>query len=127
MDMVYGDQRLFPDESEGFCSGYADYQRHDQAGLIGDGNRVDIAFLQTRLADSGRYDRQDLFDVRTRGDFRHDAAESLVQLDLGGDNRGFYVPAVGDNSGGGFVATGLNAQYVYLFVQCDSSFPYEKQ
>ena len=125
--MVYGDQRLLPDESEGLCSGYADYQRHDQAGLIGDGNCVDIAFLQTRLADGGGYHRQDLFDMGTGGYFRHDAAEFGMQLDLGGDNGGFYVPAVGDNSGGGFVATGLNAQYVYLFVQCDSSFPYEKQ
>jgi hypothetical protein len=50
------------------------------------------------------------FEVGAGSDFRDDAAEFLVEVDLGGDDAGEDVNAIADNGGGGFVAGGFDAE-----------------
>lgn len=58
------------------------------------------------------YDGQDPFDVGPRGDLGDDAAESLVERILRGDDGTEHVELVGDDGGGRFVAGGFNREDV---------------
>ena len=49
-------------------------------------------------------DRDDLAEVFAGGEFGDDSAVFSVDVDLGGDDVGKDVTAVGDDGGGGFVA-----------------------
>ena len=54
-------------------------------------------------------DGDDLAEVFAGGEFGDDAAVFAVDVDLGGDDAGEDVAAVGDDGGGGFVAGGFDA------------------
>ncbi len=74
-----------------FGEGHAHHKRPHQAGRIGDRHGVQIAPPQRRQARRGRgalqtvvADAADGLDVLAAGNFRHHAAETRMEINLGG-------------------------------------------
>ena len=114
LQMVDRVERLSGGARQRLARHQADDETADEAGSRGCGDRVDIrqlaAALRQRLADQPVED----LDMGARGDFRHDAAEGGVFLELRADHVGddpaaTVIPAL-DHGGGGLVAARLDAE-----------------
>src|SRR5262245_45123882 len=74
------------------------------------GDAADVSQRYLRLAQRLVDDRKEALEVRPRGHLRHDAAEAGVQVGLRRDDAGQHARLVGENGGGGLVATGFEGE-----------------
>ncbi len=115
VNVVDTDERLAPGPGERFGGSYGNQQSRRQAGTIGYRHGVNIFSCQAGLRQGLAEDRRNVFDVGTGGDFRHDAAERLMQMNLRRHHGGQNIAAVGDNRRGGFIAGTFQAQNSNFF------------
>src|ERR1700677_4066283 len=113
-EMVHGNERLAQREGESFAVGEAHEQRADQARALRDGDGVEIVQGDVGLVDGFADDRHDLTQMFARREFGDAPAVFAVNFDLGGDDAGEDVFAVGDDGGGGFVAGGFDAENEFV-------------
>ena len=116
--MMHAHKRLLRRKSEGFGLRNADQQRADQAGPIGDRDRVDLfeagpGFSQRRLDH-----RIDGFDMHAGSQLRDDPAVERMPLDLRGDDIAADHPAVRDNGRRGLIAGAFDCQNVDIAQNC---------
>ena len=81
-EMIDRHERLGRGERQRLAGGQPDNDAADQAGAGRRRDPIEIAELHFRLVERARNDRVDDFDMGTRGDFRHHAAEGGVFGDL---------------------------------------------
>ena len=65
---------------EALGEAHAHHQRPHQSGAAGEGDGVDVVFLDSRLADGGVHHGYDILLVRARGQLGYHAAVLLVYL-----------------------------------------------
>jgi hypothetical protein len=109
--MIDSYQREASAKSKGLRVAHPDKQRSYQAGPLGYCDSIDFIQCDTGITESFFDDRIDLGQMITRRDFRNDAAERLVKLDLRRDHRRKYLAAVAHNGCGRFVAGTLDPEY----------------
>ena len=112
LDVVDGDEGPLPGEGEGFGGGDADEQAADEAGAVGDGDCIKLfgGFGDAGGGEGFIDDGVEGFKVSAGGDFRDDAAEFGVEVDLRGDDIGEDVAAIAHDGGGGFITGGFDAE-----------------
>ena len=114
LEMIDGDQRFLVDQRDRLGGGKADHDAADEAGAGGGGNAIEFGEGDTRGFQGAPDEHIERLDMGPGGDFRHDAAIAGMFVDLGIDFIGKYgagpVIGAGDDSGGGFVAGGLQPQ-----------------
>ena len=81
--MVDRDQRLAVGERDRLGRGQPDNDAADQAGARRRRNAVNVGEGLLRLGHRGGDDAVERFDMGACGDFRHDAAEFRMLIDLG--------------------------------------------
>ena len=91
-----------------FGEGGSHQQRAQQARAAGESQRIHLLHPDTRLIQRLRYHRHDILLVRTRREFRHDAAVTAMHL-LRGHLVGEQV-FVADDGSGGVVTGGFNSE-----------------
>jgi hypothetical protein len=80
--MVDRDQRQTGAPGDALGDSEADQQGTDQPGPAGHADVLDLLERDTSLVERLAYDRRDELEMTPRGDLRHHAAESRVQLGL---------------------------------------------
>ena len=108
--VVDGDERHAPDGGNGLGCHHADQHATDQPWAAGGGNGVEIAETDPGLIHRPVDDAVDQLQMRARRDLGHDAAERPVIFDLRQHLVGQNSPVAVDHGGGGFIATGFDAQ-----------------
>ena len=86
LEVVDGDQRHAQAPGQRFRRRQPHQQRTDQSRLGGDGDGRQIREFRVGPRQGFIDHRQDAFDMSSRSDLRHDAAEPGVQLILAGDD-----------------------------------------
>jgi hypothetical protein len=86
-----------------------DQQGANQAGALGDGDRLDLGELDSRLLEGSADDCVEQLKMMSGSDLGHDAPIALVELSLGGDDVG-EDPRPIDDGGAGVVAGRLEGQ-----------------
>jgi len=118
-EVIHGDERFAEREGENFAVGHADDEGAGEAGALGDGDGVDFSESDFCLVERFAHDWDDFAEMLARGQFGNNAAVFAVDVDLRGDDAGEDAAAVGDDSGGGFVTGGFDAEdQFFVRVQC---------
>jgi hypothetical protein len=107
-DVMDGNERDLAGEAECFGVGDADEQRTDKSGTGSDGDSGKIRKRDSRLLERPVDNRADGAQVFPRGELGNDPAIFCVNVELGGDDARTNLPALFDNSGGGFVTRTLD-------------------
>ena len=109
-DVVDGNERLACGVAQALHAADAGEQRADKSRPVGDGEGIDI--LQAHVCRPECFVNHAVagFDVRTAGDFRHDAAIERMEVNLAENDVGDDGASVLDDGGGGFVAGGFQRQ-----------------
>ena len=119
MDMIDADQRDSPGQREALGGAESHQQRPDQAGAVGDGNRIDIrrggcvtpapGILEASLHQAG-----DDLHMRPAGDLRHDTAEALMQGHLAEHAVGQDPVAIFDDGDTGLITGSFNSEDFHI-------------
>ena len=114
-EVVDGEEGFREGEGEGFGVGDADEEGAGESWAVGDGDGVEIPEAKAGerfggFGDGGADDRDDVAEVLPGGELGDDAAVVCVEGDLAGDHVREGFGAVANDSGGGLVAGGLDAE-----------------
>jgi hypothetical protein len=112
--VINRDERLFVDEGDCFAGHHADDHPADEARPAGRRHRIEVAIADPRLRHRLPHQPVQPVQVRAGGDFRDHAAIGPVILQLRrdqiGSNPSSQAVGVRHHGGGGFIATGFDAQ-----------------
>ena len=108
--VIHGDERKVVCKGESLGVGDADQQRTGEAGAGGDGDGVEIGEGNVGLGKRGADDRNDGAKMLAAGELWNDAAIACVGGDLRSDDGGKRARSALDDSRGGLVAGGLDAE-----------------
>lgn len=114
-EVVDGKEWFAESEGEAFGVGDADKEGTCEAGAAGNSDGVEILKAEAGerfggFGDGGADDGDDVAEVLAGGELRDDAAVVGVEGDLAGDDVREGFGAVANDSGGGLVAGGLDAE-----------------
>ena len=109
-DVVDGDERLVCGVAQALHAADPGEQRADKPRPVGDGEGIDILQAHIRRPECLVNHAVTGFDVRTAGDFRHDAAIERMKVNLAENDVGDDGAPILDDRGGGFVAGGFQRQ-----------------
>ena len=109
LDMVRVDERHFERQGQHLRRADADQKRTDQPRRIHDDDAADVGELEAGLPQRFIHRRQQSLQVGPGRDFRNDAAEAGVQIDLRGDDVG-----AGSRNSSVKIATDVSSQEVSI-------------
>lgn len=112
LEVIDGDEGDVADEREGLRHRRADHDAADEPGPARHCDAVEIGKAESARLERALHDHVEHVEMRTRRDFRHDAAEGLMGFELRLDEvRENPRPAlIGDDRRGGLVAARLDAE-----------------
>ena len=109
-EVVDAGQGLVPGRRQPLPHAHPDQQAADQAGAAGDGDEVEVRGLDRGLLEGEVEEAGQPLEVVAGRQLGDDAAEVLVQVDLGVDDVGEDLAAVLDDRDRGLVAGRFDAQ-----------------
>ena len=109
-EVVDGDEGKFVCVGESLSVGDADEKRSGEAGAGGDGDGVEVRKRKAGFGEGCADDGNNGAKMLAAGKLRNDSAVTRVGCNLRGDNGGKRARSTLDDSRGGFVAGGLDAE-----------------
>lgn len=114
--MVDGVERFLPEDGEHAGGQSTDHKRAHETGGMGDGDGVEVIFVEIGIAEGLMDDGKDGFEVGTGGDFWYNSAISRKNVNLRNHDIAEDFGAVFNHGGGSFITRSFNGEDFHRFI-----------